>query len=141
MAGPAIVPIKNPMRKISVEILFKQKYNARIVARRDMLESSKEPGRQLSAYNAAVKYELQELESGDPAAHEELRVMAEELRAAYALEFDAQPDHIQDKSASIRDPIHCSLTRNCLPVSTTCCPVRSLQVCVNGNIEQVPPSI
>lgn len=54
------------MRKITIDNLFKQRYNEHIVARRDQLEQSKDPGKRLRAYNSAVAIELQALKEGSP---------------------------------------------------------------------------
>lgn len=84
------------MRKISIDNLFKQRYNDRIIARRDILETSKDPAKRLRAYNAAVAYELQLFKDESPDEYDDLKTLAEEMKEASSQDFDGQPADIQE---------------------------------------------
>lgn len=86
---------KQQLRKISIDILFKQRYNDRIVARRNSLELSKDPAKRLSAYNAAVTLELKAFKEDSPGEYEDLKVLVEEMKEASLQDFDGQPADIQ----------------------------------------------
>lgn len=84
------------MKKVSVETLFKQRYNGRILVRRDLLESSHDPSKRLRAYNTAVKLELDAFREETPAEYEELRALTEEMKASSTQDFDGQPEEVQE---------------------------------------------
>lgn len=84
------------MRKITIDNLFKQRYNERIVARRDQLEQSKDPGKRLRAYNSAVAIELQALKEGSPSEYADLATLAAEMKESSAQDFDGQPEDVQE---------------------------------------------
>lgn len=79
-----------------MEILFKQRFNERIIARRNEIEPSSDPSRRLRAYNQAVSSELGRFKEESPESYEELRRLAEEMKAAATQDFDGQPEEVQE---------------------------------------------
>lgn len=83
-------------RRISIETVFKQKYNDRILAKRNQLEQSNDPAKRLSAYNKAVALELKLLKDESPDEYSDLAALVEEMKESSAQDFDAQPEDVQE---------------------------------------------
>ncbi|KAF8599480.1 hypothetical protein BDV93DRAFT_560280 [Ceratobasidium sp. AG-I] len=88
--------VKNPMKKVSLEILFKQRYNERIISRRDSFKESTDPTKRLRAYNLAVKLELEDFQINDPNEHEHLQEVVDSMRLSNKQDFDGQTEDLQE---------------------------------------------
>lgn len=104
--------VKNPHKHLSVMSLFKQRYAKKIIARRDEMESSKDPAAVMRAYNKAVKLELTALEEESPDEFKELQDAVEELKASAEGDFEEHDDALKARYFSSGDDAWC-LTFDC----------------------------
>lgn len=88
--------MKNPLKRISIEVLFKQQYKDRIIARRDEIEPSSDPILRLRAYNKAVAEELGLLRAEQPDKYERLQDMVDDLRISSKVEYEGQSPELQE---------------------------------------------
>lgn len=80
---------------VSVMSLFKQRYADRILSRRNRAEPSKDPSKQMRAYNTAVREEFEILQREDNAAYQALKDSVQQMKAASSLPFHQQEEHVQ----------------------------------------------
>jgi hypothetical protein len=82
-------------KHVSILTLFKQRYARRILATRNALEPSKEPAKQIRAYNQAVQIELQRLHEEELGAYEELQNTVSQMRSTSDIPFERQAPEVQ----------------------------------------------
>lgn len=84
------------LKRISVETLFKQRYNDRILATRDAMGKPADKTEQFKNYNAAVSAELQSFKLNQPTEYEALKALVAEMKGTSNLYYHGQQQEIQE---------------------------------------------